>query len=188
MFCAFMLYECSPLAFQSQLLQDEDYGSNEYNQFQHGSLNTTKQLIEYLKNIDVVFHIGDISYANGYLSHWDQFTSQIKPIASSVPYMISSDNHERARDLFIRTMIQEESVVLWLKLCFTFLHRTKRRCVRYSVDYGHAKNYERTCPMYQSKSMNNESKEVQVLQSLLPLTHHGVYLEIRLWVSKTNCI
>lgn len=70
-------------------MQDEADGSNEYNNFQRGSLNTTKQLIEDLENIDIVFHIGDICYANGYLSQWDQFTSQIEPIASAVPYMIA---------------------------------------------------------------------------------------------------
>ncbi|PIN02295.1 Purple acid phosphatase [Handroanthus impetiginosus] len=74
--------------------KDEADGSNEYNNFQRGSLNTTKQLIDDLKNYDIVFHIGDICYANGYLSQWDQFTSQIEPIASRVPYMIASGNHE----------------------------------------------------------------------------------------------
>ncbi|KAJ4945337.1 hypothetical protein NE237_026723 [Protea cynaroides] len=73
----------------------ESDGSNEYNDFQPGSLNTTYQLIQDLKNIDIVLHIGDICYANGYLSQWDQFTSQIEPIASTVPYMIGSGNHER---------------------------------------------------------------------------------------------
>ncbi|XP_060669417.1 probable inactive purple acid phosphatase 1 isoform X1 [Ziziphus jujuba] len=75
--------------------KDEADGSNEYNNFQQGSLNTTKQLIQDLNNIDIVFHIGDICYANGYLSQWDQFTAQVEPIASTVPYMIASGNHER---------------------------------------------------------------------------------------------
>ncbi|KAL3501507.1 hypothetical protein ACH5RR_035956 [Cinchona calisaya] len=75
--------------------KDEADGSNEYNNFQHAALNTTNQLIKDLKNVDIVFHIGDITYANGYLSQWDQFTSQIEPIASHVPYMIASGNHER---------------------------------------------------------------------------------------------
>ncbi|XP_077216496.1 putative inactive purple acid phosphatase 1 [Tasmannia lanceolata] len=70
-------------------------GSNEYNNYQPGSLNTTDQLIRDLKNIDIVFHIGDLCYANGYISQWDQFTSQVEPIASSVPYMVASGNHER---------------------------------------------------------------------------------------------
>ncbi|KAF5732216.1 Nucleotide pyrophosphatase/phosphodiesterase [Tripterygium wilfordii] len=70
-------------------------GSNEYNDYQPGSLNTTDQLIRDLSNIDIVFHIGDIVYANGYISQWDQFTAQVEPIASNVPYMIASGNHER---------------------------------------------------------------------------------------------
>eukprot|EP01018_Ginkgo_biloba_P035183 Gb_20022 [translate_table: standard] len=69
--------------------------SNEYSNYQPGSLNTTDRLVEDLDNIDIVFHIGDLSYANGYLSQWDQFTSQTEPIASSVPYMVASGNHER---------------------------------------------------------------------------------------------
>ncbi|XP_065873085.1 probable inactive purple acid phosphatase 27 [Euphorbia lathyris] len=70
-------------------------GSNEYSDYQPGSLMTTDSLIEDLTNIDIVFHIGDITYANGYISQWDQFTAQVEPIASSVPYMIASGNHER---------------------------------------------------------------------------------------------
>ncbi|KAH7528221.1 hypothetical protein FEM48_Zijuj05G0049500 [Ziziphus jujuba var. spinosa] len=70
-------------------------GSNGYSNYQPGSLNTTDQLIKDLKNYDIVFHIGDLSYANGYLSQWDQFTSQVEPIASTVPYMVASGNHER---------------------------------------------------------------------------------------------
>ncbi|KAH9622245.1 hypothetical protein KSS87_021328 [Heliosperma pusillum] len=70
-------------------------GSNEYSDYQPGSLNTTDQLIKDIDNIDIVFHIGDLSYANGYLSQWDQFTSQVEPIASAVPYMTASGNHER---------------------------------------------------------------------------------------------
>ncbi|XP_022867902.1 probable inactive purple acid phosphatase 27 isoform X2 [Olea europaea var. sylvestris] len=64
-------------------------GSNEYSNYQPGSLNTTDQLIRDVKNIDIVFHIGDITYSNGYISQWDQFTAQVEPIASTVPYMIA---------------------------------------------------------------------------------------------------
>ncbi|KAM7274930.1 hypothetical protein ACFE04_016796 [Oxalis oulophora] len=70
-------------------------GSNEYSNYQPGSLNTTDQLVKDLSNIDIVFHIGDITYANGYVSQWDQFTAQVEPIASTVPYMVASGNHER---------------------------------------------------------------------------------------------
>ncbi|KAI3861808.1 hypothetical protein MKX03_027413, partial [Papaver bracteatum] len=64
-------------------------GSNEYNNYQPGSLNTTREIIRDLSNTDIVFHIRDICYANGYLSQWDQFTSQVEPITSVVPYMIA---------------------------------------------------------------------------------------------------
>ncbi|KAM0836044.1 hypothetical protein ACQ4PT_062558 [Festuca glaucescens] len=70
-------------------------GSNEYQNFQPASRNTTDAVIRDLDNTDVVFHIGDISYANGYLSQWDQFTQQVEPITSRVPYMLASGNHER---------------------------------------------------------------------------------------------
>ncbi|OMO84083.1 hypothetical protein CCACVL1_11005 [Corchorus capsularis] len=70
-------------------------GSNEYSDYQPGSLNTTDQLIRDLSNFDIVFHIGDLTYSNGYISQWDQFTAQVEPIASTVPYMVASGNHER---------------------------------------------------------------------------------------------
>ncbi|KAM4107649.1 hypothetical protein ACB094_04G161800 [Castanea mollissima] len=70
-------------------------GSNEYSNEDPGALNTTDQLIKDLPNYDIVFHIGDIAYADGYIADWDQFTSQVEPIASTVPYMVASGNHER---------------------------------------------------------------------------------------------
>ncbi|KAK6921908.1 Iron/zinc purple acid phosphatase-like C-terminal domain [Dillenia turbinata] len=75
--------------------KDEADGSRIYNQYQPGALNTTKQIVRDLKDIDIVYHIGDLCYAKGYISQWDQFTSQIEPIASTVPYMVASGNHER---------------------------------------------------------------------------------------------
>ena len=83
-----MHYVSAMFLLSDNFLQAEADGSNEYNDFQPGSLNTTNQIIRDLDNIDMVVHIGDICYANGYLSQWDQFTAQIEPIASTVPYMI----------------------------------------------------------------------------------------------------
>ncbi|KAM0852660.1 hypothetical protein ACQ4PT_051614 [Festuca glaucescens] len=76
---------CSGLLFSA-----ERNGSNEYQNFQPASLNTTDAVMRDLDNTDIVFHIGDISYANGYLSQWDQFTQQVEPITSRVPYMLAS--------------------------------------------------------------------------------------------------
>ncbi|KAK3133777.1 hypothetical protein QOZ80_6AG0540880 [Eleusine coracana subsp. coracana] len=70
-------------------------GSNELAGFQPGAQVTMDRLIKDLPNYDAVFHIGDLSYANGFLAQWDQFTAQIEPIASKVPYMVASGNHER---------------------------------------------------------------------------------------------
>ena len=46
-------------------------------------------------SIDSIFHIGDISYATGFLVEWDYFLHLISPIASRVPYMTAIGNHER---------------------------------------------------------------------------------------------
>jgi acid phosphatase type 7 len=69
--------------------QAERDGSNEYSNYQPGSLNTTDTLVKDLDNIDIIFHIGDIVYANGYISQWDQFTAQVEPLTAKVPYMLA---------------------------------------------------------------------------------------------------
>ncbi|KAK4253781.1 hypothetical protein QN277_010413 [Acacia crassicarpa] len=46
-------------------------------------------------NVNSVFHIGDISYATGFLAEWDFFLSLINPVASRVSYMTAIGNHER---------------------------------------------------------------------------------------------
>lgn len=46
-------------------------------------------------NVDSVFHIGDISYATGFLVEWDFFLHLINPVASRVSYMTAIGNHER---------------------------------------------------------------------------------------------
>lgn len=45
--------------------------------------------------VDSVFHIGDISYATGFLVEWDFFLHLINPVASRVSYMTAIGNHER---------------------------------------------------------------------------------------------
>lgn len=43
--------------------------------------------------LDVVIHSGDISYADGYMPHFDDFLNKIQPIASRIPYQVSPGNH-----------------------------------------------------------------------------------------------
>ncbi|CAK9250925.1 unnamed protein product [Sphagnum jensenii] len=75
--------------------KNERDGLNEYNQYQHGVLNTTDQLVKDVANYEVIFHVGDLSYANGYISEWDQFTEQVGTIASNVLYMFANGNQEQ---------------------------------------------------------------------------------------------
>ncbi|KAL5725840.1 putative inactive purple acid phosphatase 27 [Ranunculus cassubicifolius] len=113
-------------------------GSNEYNNYQLGSLNTTKQIIQDLKNIDIVFHIGDICYANGYLSQWDQFTSQVYPITSTVPYMVASGNHERdwpGTGSFYGNMDSGGECGVPAEIMY-YIPATNRAKPWYSTDYG----------------------------------------------------
>jgi acid phosphatase type 7 len=44
--------------------------------------------------LDAVIHSGDISYADGYMPHFDDFLNKVQPIASRVPYMTTPGNHE----------------------------------------------------------------------------------------------
>ncbi|KAJ7562764.1 hypothetical protein O6H91_03G083700 [Diphasiastrum complanatum] len=46
-------------------------------------------------NANLILHIGDISYATGFLAEWDFFLEMIGPVASKVPYMTAIGNHER---------------------------------------------------------------------------------------------
>ena len=46
-------------------------------------------------DVDSIFHIGDISYATGFLVEWDFFLHLISPVASQVSYMTAIGNHER---------------------------------------------------------------------------------------------
>ena len=58
--------------------------------------NTVRQLIDLVDQgkLDVVIHSGDISYADGYMPHFDDFMNKIQPIATRIPYMTTPGNHE----------------------------------------------------------------------------------------------
>eukprot|EP00494_Astrolonche_serrata_P024137 UN24395 len=38
------------------------------------------------EEFNLLLHFGDISYATGFMSQWDEFMSEIEPIASRIPY------------------------------------------------------------------------------------------------------
>ena len=67
------------------------------NQGEINALNTTRRMVSELQSTTpptLVLHIGDISYAVGYEAEWDQFLTQISPLASAVPWMTAIGNHE----------------------------------------------------------------------------------------------
>jgi len=57
------------------------------------SANTTAALFKD-EAVELVLHIGDISYAVGYLSEWENFFRQIEPVAGRRPWMTAIGNHE----------------------------------------------------------------------------------------------
>lgn len=64
--------------------------------YDHNSDDTVADLIELVDQgkLDVVIHSGDISYADGYMPHFDDFLNKVQPIAARIPYMVTPGNHE----------------------------------------------------------------------------------------------
>ncbi|KAG8656700.1 hypothetical protein MANES_04G164100v8 [Manihot esculenta] len=83
------------LAFGDMGKAPRDASTEHY--IQPGSISVVDSMIEEVKsgNVDSIFHIGDISYATGFLVEWDFFLHLISPLASKVPYMTAIGNHER---------------------------------------------------------------------------------------------
>ena len=75
--------------------QEDDSRQMVYIHGQQPSLNTTRGVKKEILSVDIVMHIGDISYANGYASVWDEFFDQIQDVATAAPYMVCIGNHER---------------------------------------------------------------------------------------------
>ena len=50
------------------------------------AINTTNSVADLVLRgeVDAVYHSGDISYANGYLSGWDFFLDMVSPITGNV--------------------------------------------------------------------------------------------------------
>lgn len=71
--------------------------ASEEHYIQPGALSVIKAIANEVNsnNVNSVFHIGDISYATGFLAEWDFFLNLISPVASRVSYMTAIGNHER---------------------------------------------------------------------------------------------
>lgn len=74
--------------------KNEKDGSNEH--FTNpGALSVISAIATYEASAQGIFHIGDISYATGYLTQWDEFLENISPISQRAAYMTAIGNHER---------------------------------------------------------------------------------------------
>jgi len=56
--------------------------------------NSTAEILSHLEGVDVVVHVGDISYAMGHGSKWEQWFNEIEPVSTQVPYHVVLGNHE----------------------------------------------------------------------------------------------
>jgi len=86
----------SILAYGDMGLANDDLSQNP-NGVEIPSLLTSHWMAQQINEglASLLFHIGDLSYARGYSTEWDDFHDQITPIASAVPYMTCLGNHER---------------------------------------------------------------------------------------------
>merc|ERR1712159_309320 len=62
----------------------------------YNSSGTRSDLVEALPDIDLVVHVGDISYADGNQTKWDEYMNLFQPILSQRAYMVGVGNHEHA--------------------------------------------------------------------------------------------
>lgn len=82
----------------ADLGQAEDDGSMGGDGEMVPSLNTTGGIMAELQagaGYQLLVHNGDISYARGYGTQWDNYMHQMEPIISRLPYMTVPGNHER---------------------------------------------------------------------------------------------
>jgi acid phosphatase type 7 len=118
--------------------------SEEWDGQQRAALNTSKRIREHVfqqGDIDMINHIGDISYARGYAADWTLFMQEIEPFASRVPYQTGIGNHERdsphSGSVFNGTDSGGECGVPYLslfKMANTYSSGAKQ--AYYSFDYG----------------------------------------------------
>jgi len=85
---SFRTFDPSASSVKYAVLADMGYGS--------ASDDTVKQLEQLVNQnkLDVVIHSGDVSYADGFETHWDTYFNKIQNIAARVPYMVTPGNHE----------------------------------------------------------------------------------------------
>ncbi|KAJ4971668.1 hypothetical protein NE237_004767 [Protea cynaroides] len=156
---------------------------------QPGSISVTDAMTQEVAsgNVNSIFHIGDISYATGFLVEWDFFLHEIGPLASHVSYMTAIGNHERdyvdSGSVYITSDSGGECGVAyetyfpmptiakdkpWYSIEQGPVHFTvistehDWTSISEQVDlalWGHVHNYERTCAVYQNSCKSMPMKD-----------------------------
>eukprot|EP00505_MAST-04D_sp_SCG-Rhode-Island_P005210 Stramenopile-MAST_4_protein_5210 len=84
---------------QVNILVTADVGATELDgshyHWEEPNASSTYRWMHGAAHADLAVHIGDLAYATGYESKWENFMSQIEPLSSSLPYMVGLGNHER---------------------------------------------------------------------------------------------
>lgn len=56
--------------------------------------NSTRVILENIDDVDIIMHVGDISYAMGNEHIWGDWFNMIEPVTTKVPYHVCLGNHE----------------------------------------------------------------------------------------------
>ena len=65
-----------------------------WNEYGSPAFNTSRALAADADVIDAAFLFGDVSYATGYQSVWDDYLEMIAPWAARLPFLVNPGNHE----------------------------------------------------------------------------------------------
>jgi len=90
--------------------------------------------------IDWVFHVGDISYADKHFldfqKAWNTWFDRIQPIAASVPYMVCPGNHEYEAYHPLLLLATRNFIVYNARFRMPGSEDSSKKSMYYSFDYG----------------------------------------------------
>jgi len=85
-------------AFTIAMFADMGRGTDDdaatWNEYGSPAFNTSRALAADADAIDAAFLFGDVSYATGYQSVWDDYLEMIAPWAAAFPFLVNPGNHE----------------------------------------------------------------------------------------------
>ena len=74
---------------------EKSLGDGKHNRYGSPAINVSASLAAAAdEDVDAVFIFGDLSYAQGYASVWDEWLEQVEAFATRVPLLTNLGNHE----------------------------------------------------------------------------------------------